>query len=432
MKKLIALLSAAIICFVLGACGEEPNGPDKSERPPTESQVSTPSQEEKPEDFEPVFDLYTNTVSDEAKTKAAGYPAVDGKLPDWKGTHIADKAEFAWPWVITVERPEDVREKDVFQTEYDEITVQEIAQAGYNFVRVAIDTRFFFTAQEYVSLPYVGFDFYGSIDTVNESQYLNLDQLIEWCIQYDLHVCLDVHSTYGGLMIGGDEEASRELLFTPGSDAQAMLVRFWEIVAKRYADIDTNALSFNIYNEPPSFVTETEEIYIDLMNRAIDVIQAETPNRLIFVDGLNYSHVGPTMLDELHANNLVIGFHFYSEEVYRFEPGEEMDAAAGARTAKDELSFYNNWAKDNGVRWMLMEYGCTAYPPQEQQLEYYRAVVDLCKEFEVPRVHWAFNVGDFGICIWGPIEKFVTPGAEYEDTGFGHRINTGLRDITTE
>ena len=36
-----------------------------------------------------------------------------------------------------------------------------------------------------------GSEFYGSIDTINTTQLENLDQMIEWCIERDIHVCVD-------------------------------------------------------------------------------------------------------------------------------------------------------------------------------------------------------------------------------------------------
>ena len=37
-----------------------------------------------------------------------------------------------------------------------------------------------------------------------------------------------------------------------------------------------------------------------------------------------------------------------------------------------------------------------------------------------------------GICIWAENDRYVTPGATYDETCAGHRINTELVKITTE
>lgn len=376
--------------------------------------------------------LYTNTISEEVKELAQKFPAVDGDLPEWRGTHIVNKAEFAWPWVIVETEPEKVTPEHLRYTDYDRDTVLEIAEAGYNYVRVSIDTRFFFTKEEDLRLENAGEGFCGDIDTVNLAQYENLDRLIEWCIQNDLHVCLDVHSTPGGLMIGGDEEASRKELFTPDSGAQNIFTRFWSIIAKRYADIDTRALSFDLYNEPPTFAAEAEDIYIALMNTAIAEIQKCTPDRLIIVDALDYSTKGLDDIEALTADNLVIGFHLYANESTWTEPGAVLDLDACKTEIADRIAGYDEWARANNVRWILHEYGCATYIPEDQQEAYYGMVIDSCKSIGVPYCLWAFNAGDFGICIWADDDKFVTPGAVYDKTGAGHRINTKLAEITTE
>lgn len=376
-------------------------------------------------------DPYTNTISREIKEKAKNFPDVTGTLPEWHGTHIADKGEFAWPWVGIESDPEKITEEHVAETWFDEDTVLEIAHAGYNFVRVIIDTRFFFTEDEYLALPYVGSEFYGSIDTVNLKQYKNLDDIITWCIENDIHVCIDCHSTPGGLMLGGDEEESRRELFTPGSDAQKIFVRYWEILAHRYADISPNALSFNLYNEPPFFVRESEDLYIDLMNQAIDKIQAVTPNRLIFVDAHSYSTTGLDQVSRLHANNLAIGFHLYANGSTWAEEGSPLDMRACKNEIEERMNYYDSWAKENNVRWMLQEYGCSTYYSQKQQADYLKIQVDTCKELGVPYCHYAFNVGTFGVCLWEE-DGYQTPGAPYRKTHAGHLINTELTQITTD
>ncbi len=436
-NKLVYIHIILLMLVALNGCSKDDDVTVPSEQITTQSekienQTEQMTTTEVPEEDEIKKDVYINTISAEAKERAKSFPDVSKELPDWKGTHIVDKAEFAWSWVIVETNPENITPEHLKVTEYDEETVLEIAEAGYNYVRVSIDTRYFFTEGQYQSPEYAGQNFYGSIDAVNIKQYEELDRLIEWCIENNIHVCIDCHSTVGGLMIGGDEESTREKLFTPDSDEQKLFIKFWQIIANRYADIDTNALSFNLYNEPPNIVTDNEEVYIGLMNKAIDEIQAVTPNRLIVVDALGYSTIGMKKVNELRANNLVIGFHMYVNETTWTEPGAVLDLEACRTESSDRLNYYNSWAEENNVRWMLQEYGCSTYIPQEQQIEYYKMVTETCKSMGTPYCLWAFNAGDFGLCIWAEDDKFLTPGATYNETCAGHRINTELAKITTE
>ena len=126
--------------------------------------------------------------------------------------------------------------------------VDELSEVGFNFIRVVVDTRIFYLESQYGE-PGEHFD--GTSDYVNTEELRNLDDLISWCIDAGIHVCIDVHNTPGGYMLGGDEEASRELLFTEGSPEEQMFIDYWEFMAMRYSDVPNNALSFNLYNEPP-------------------------------------------------------------------------------------------------------------------------------------------------------------------------------------
>lgn len=188
-------------------------------------------------------DISINTISEKAKEKAKSFPAVNGDLPAWKGICVVEKAEFAWPWASTETYPERV--KDTSDTVYKKTEVQEISEAGYNFVRVYLDIRYFFT---------------------------------------------------------------------------------------------------------------------------------------------------------------------------------------------EILKGYNEYAKENNVRWMLQEYGCVNQIGAGQQNEYVKAVVDILKEYGVPYSYHSFNGTYFSICDYekGDGNVFITPGAEYEATSGGHKINIALRDITSK
>ena len=54
------------------------------------------------------------------------------------------------------------------------------------------------------------------------------------------------------------------------------------MLAKRYAEVPNNALSFNIINEPSTELSE--EAYSSLMRRVVEAIRVYSPDRLIFID----------------------------------------------------------------------------------------------------------------------------------------------------
>lgn len=309
-KTALALVLTVFVCFMAYGCGTKEATSEVSS--PTE-EASTAGSEAADPVAEPSIqndsqgssdkvmaerlskEATTNTISEELKKKALEMPYADYQnLPSWHGTTLMNKTEYGWG-------PEGV------VTGYSEELVGELAEVGFNFIRVTQDTRIYFL--EKTGEP--GEYFNGNSDIVNIPELEMVDDLIGWCIDKGIHVCLDVHSTPGGYMIGGDEEASRELLFTEGSEEEQIFIDYWEFMAMRYADIPNNALSFNLYNEPPYFATD--EQYSALMKKALNVIRKTTPDRLIFVDMLKY---GREPVYGLVGEKVVQTFHSY--EPYEF------------------------------------------------------------------------------------------------------------------
>lgn len=296
-KRILSVLICCVLMLGCVGCGSASEDTAKENHQIVSSDAATQSDEAEISREEEFFvsrtdeRARTNTISAEMKEQAKQMEAASyQKLPDWYGTSPNGKYEFGWTC-------------DGVKPYYEEVMVQEMAAEGFNFIRVPLDTRLFFAKD---TSQGAGPHFRGNSDNANLKELENLDELISWCIQYGIHVCLDVHNTPGGYMIGGDEEASRELLFTEGSDEEQMFFDFWDMISARYADVSTNALSFNLYNEPPRFLEE--EQYVRFVKRGIEVVHSYTSDRLIFVDMLDYAHVP---VEGLVGEPVVQTFHFY-------------------------------------------------------------------------------------------------------------------------
>jgi hypothetical protein len=324
-KKSLAIALALLMCFSVVGC----NGQDASlEESPSGEEVSEVETDvtEEGEDAglpEQVMverlseEATTNTISAELKEKALEMPYADYQtLPDWYGTTLVNKAAYASYWGAP--------------HEYTKELVDELSEVGFNFIRVVVDTRIFYLESQYGE-PGEHFD--GTSDYVNTEELRNLDDLISWCIDAGIHVCIDVHNTPGGYMLGGDEEASRELLFTEGSPEEQMFIDYWEFMAMRYADVPNNALSFNLYNEPPFWVED--EQYTKLMKKTIDAVQKTSPDRLIFVDMLHYAK-DPCY--GLVGEKVVQTFHLY--EPYEFTHNLVDDSESAKTAAIREMVTY--------------------------------------------------------------------------------------------
>ena len=168
-----------------------------------------------------------------------------------------------------------------------------IKDLGFNFVRLPLDYRTFTQT--------------GNWNNFLETEMLKIDKALEWGAMYNVHVCINFHRAPGYCVNKADNlPANQQLNLWTDTVAQKAFVKHWEYFANRYKNISPERLSFNLVNEPSDI---TEEVYVSVMRKAIDVIHAITPNRVIFVDGLGYGR--GLMLSLKGEPNIAQAIHSY-------------------------------------------------------------------------------------------------------------------------
>ncbi len=146
-----------------------------------------------------------------------------------------------------------------------------IHDLGFNFVRLPLDYRTYTVA--------------GNWNSFTESQLSNIDKAVEWGGKYGVHVCINLHRAPGYCVNSTTLPVNQQLNLWVDSVAQKAFVNHWSMFANRYKHISPEKLSFNLVNEPSDV---TEEVYVSVMKMAVNAIHSITPNRVIFVDGLDY------------------------------------------------------------------------------------------------------------------------------------------------
>jgi aryl-phospho-beta-D-glucosidase BglC (GH1 family) len=163
---------------------------------------------------------------------------------------------------------------------------------GFNFVRIPLDYRTYTKA--------------GDWDVFLDDEVVRIDQLIQWGKQYGVHVCLNLHRAPGYCVNPSVLPANQDLDLWTSSTAQEAFVNHWAYFARRYKDVPYEELSFNLVNEPADM---DEAAYVSVMKKAIAKIQSINPDRVIFVDGLNYSrNIITSLRDE---KNIIQAIHVY-------------------------------------------------------------------------------------------------------------------------
>jgi hypothetical protein len=177
-------------------------------------------------------------------------PPVRG-IPRWRGFNLTDMTRR------DSDAPAAFRESD-FRT---------IAAWGFNFVRLPLTYEYWADSRDWSKVV---------VDALAP-----IDDAIAWGRKYGLHVCLNFHRAPGYCI---NPPAERRSLWTD-AEAQRACAAHWAFFARRYRDVPNSVLSFNLLNEPPHGLPETNyQHVVELLTRAI---RNEDPARLIVVDGLD-------------------------------------------------------------------------------------------------------------------------------------------------
>lgn len=160
-----------------------------------------------------------------------------------------------------------------------------------------------YAAEELELYASLGFDFLrapllfndlfidGDVSKPNRSAFMSLDALLTHAAERGIHICFDLHEMPGFTTNGTDDD---DTLFAD-AEAQALFAEIWGAVAAYFRDVPSNLLSFNLLNEPHAQTGSelTDEMYANVMLKAIDAIRAQSPERLIIVSGVGVSWAEP-------------------------------------------------------------------------------------------------------------------------------------------
>lgn len=195
------------------------------------------------------------TVSEDAMELGSKLPNVSfEQLPAWNGYTVASRIGNAGYGMGML---------------YEKEEIDVICSYGFDFVRVPLDSRTIFSGSD--------------TSMVNPAYLETMDNLVEYCAEAGIHICFDLHDMPGFYTDGEDSQIT---LWTD-EETQTLFEEIWRFLAEYYKDVPSNLLSFNLLNEPhdpeggPS-----DDVYSEIMLRAIHAIREVSPERLIFVDML--------------------------------------------------------------------------------------------------------------------------------------------------
>lgn len=327
-------------------------------------------------------------------TLTASENTIRNKLPKWRGFNLLD---FFSP------DPEKGRKNP-------EKYFQWMADWGFDFVRVPISYPAYLNFDR--SRPILA----EEVLNFDEKRLQEIDQLVDTAHKYGLHVSLNLHRAPGFCINAGFIEP-----YNLWKDQEALdaFCAHWEMWSKRYKNISSKKLSFDLVNEPflradpndqhsPGGPVPVED-YHRVAKAALETIKGVKKNRLVIADGNSGGGVAVPELADLDLHQSCRGYHphliSHFKAPWSFKDVDSLPTPTwpgeinGVMHNKETLEkYYEPWVDllRKGVGVHCGECGAYNKTPHDVFLAWFEDVLDILDENGIGFGIWEFS-GTFGI-----------------------------------
>jgi endoglucanase len=347
-------------------------------------------------------------------------PAYVNKLPKWKGFNLLD---FFSPDPRPTLRPST---EDHFKWMED---------WGFDFIRLPIAYPYYLQFDRSRNiLP-------EEVYHIDEQKVAEIEKLVTLAHKHNMHVSLNLHRAPGYCINAGFHEPYN--LWTDQA-AQDAFYFHWSFWAKRYKEVSSKKISFDLLNEPSmrgdmndqhSRATPVPgEIYRKVAKTAAEAIRKENPQHLVIADGNNVGNsVIPEIID-LDIAQSCRGYYPHAISHYK-APWANKDPdhlpeplwpglVGNQYLGRDMLLvYYKPWIElvQKGVGVHCGECGCWNKTPYDVFIAWFSDVVDILSVNGIGFAPWNF-IGDFGVLDSGRAD------VAYEDW-YGHKLDRKFLDL---
>lgn len=342
------------------------------------------------------------------------------KLPKWKGFNLLDFFS-----------PDPASSRPATQGDY----FKWMQDWGFDFVRIPM------------AYPtYLKFDRSRNI-TPDEVYQIDpqvvdrIDQLVTLAHKYNLHVSLNLHRAPGYCVNAGFHEPYN--LWTDQAALDAFCFH-WAMWAKRYKNVSSQKISFDLLNEPGMRADMNDQhskrssvpgaTYRRVAQAAANAIRKENPAHLVIADG---NDTGNTVIPELVDLDIAQSCRGYFPGIishYKAPwanknpdslPEPKWPGQVGDKYLSRAMlnTFYQPWIDlvNKGVGVHCGECGCWNKTPHTVFLAWFSDVLDILSSHGIGFALWEF-VGSFGILDSGRTD------VAYENW-HGHKLDRKLLDL---
>ena len=351
---------------------------------------------------------------------ATSLTVAKNKLPKWKGFNLLDFFS-----------PDPVKSRPATQEDY----FKWMQDWGFDFVRIPM------------AYPaYLKFDRSRDITPdevyqVDQEAVDQIDQLIMMAHKYNLHVSLNLHRAPGYCVNAGFYEPYN--LWTDQAALDAFCFH-WAMWAKRYKNVSSQKISFDLLNEPGMRADMNDQhskrssvpgaTYRRVAQAAAGAIRKENPNHLIIADGNDAGSTTNPELIDLNIAQSCRGYYPGTISHYKAPwankdpdhlPEPKWPGQVGDKYLNRAMldTFYQPWIDllDKGVGIHCGECGCWNKTPHNVFLAWFSDVLDILSSHGIGFALWEFS-GSFGILDSGRTD------VAYEDW-HGHKLDRKLLNL---
>ena len=361
----------------------------------------------------------TNTTATTTTSSATSDALANlGKLPKWKGFNIMDFFQPD-PWYVGTPTTEDF--------------FKWMADWGFDFVRVPVAYPTYLDIAAYQN--YISAD---DVYKISDDKASKIEQTVYLAQKYGLHVSLNLHRAPGYCVSTGYHEPYN--LWTE-QQAQDAFNAHWSYWAKKFKNVSTSKISFDLVNEPclRADVNNANSqsgpvpapTYHTVAKAVTDVIRKENPAYFIIADGNNGGANAVPELADLKIGQSCRGYypfeisHYKAPWVYpdpAYQPTPLWPGTVGGQYMSRAMleDYYKPWIDlaKQGVGVHCGECGAWTQTPHDVFLAWFGDVLDILSTNGIGFALWNFN-GDFGVL------DSNRGDVQYEDW-YGHKLDRKL------
>ncbi len=309
----------------------------------------------------------------------------------------------------------DEYSEEHFETFITEKDIADIAELGFDHVRVPVDYNVL--EDEDANIKENGFGY--------------LQNCLTWCRKYGLRMLIDLHECYGYSFDPLKKGMDREKFFYDEA-LQTRFLNLWKEIAKRFAKYP-DEVAFEPLNEV--VLESVADAWNGILRKYIETIRAIAPDSWIVTGGVCYNSVLTVpLLDLPKDDRLVYNFHCYEPhtfthqgaywvenmpsdfridypadmETYK-EKSKELDPNLGGPIFKVNVNklgpeFFEEIfqpalekAEKDNVPLYCGEYGTIDLADNRSKLRWLQDIHKAFDKYEIGHALWNYKEKDFGI-----------------------------------